>query len=118
MIVAAGIDSWSPCWYLDPASTAASMLDELACVPAARGALMPKPVAGYRVGWNRFSGMLYAEGHPSGSMPGEWSVEPLLVTDGGSSSVEHDSWLVSPGELPVAYEGLVAALEASGVPVP
>jgi hypothetical protein len=118
VIAGAGIDSWSPCWYVDRDSTAAAMLDELAHVPAARGTLMPKPIAGHRVVWNRSAGMLYAEGHPSGAMPGEWSLEPLVAVGAASPVSRHESWLVPPGDLPVAYEGLVAALEASGVPVP
>jgi hypothetical protein len=118
LIAAAGIDSWSPCWYVDRESAAAAMLDELAHVPAARGMLMSAPIAGHRVGWNRSAGMLYAEGHPSGAMPGEWSLGPLVASEGVCGVQEREPWLVSPGELPVAYEGLVAALEASGVPVP
>jgi hypothetical protein len=118
MTVTAGIDSWSPCWYLDPQSAAAGILDELAHVPAARGTLMPAPVAGHRVGWNRSAGMLYAEGHPSGAMPGEWSQEPLVGSEALSLHDRPEPWLVPPGQLPVAYEGLVGALEASGVPVP
>ncbi len=118
MNVVAGIDSWSPCWYVDRDSTAAGMLDELASVPAARGTLMPRPIAGHRVGWNRSAGMLYAEGHPSGAMPGEWSAEPFVGSAQVLRVLEHESWLVPPGDLPVAYEGLVAALEGSGVPVP
>jgi hypothetical protein len=118
VIAGAGIDSWSPCWYVDPVSTAAGLLDELARVPAARGTLMPDPVAGHRVGWNRSAGMLYAEGHPSGAMPGEWSVSRDLLVERAVVSSDAEPWLVPPGELPVAYAGLVAALEASGVPVP
>jgi hypothetical protein len=94
------------------------MLDELAHVPAARGTLMPAPIAGHRVGWNRSAGMLYAEGHPSGAMPGEWSLEPLVATQDAVCREDREPWLVSPCDLPIAYEGLVAALEACGVPVP
>jgi hypothetical protein len=121
VISGAGIDSWSPCWYVDRESTAAAMLDELAHVPAARGTLMPALIAGHRVGWNRSAGMLYAEGHPSGSMPGEWSTQPLGASEHTRPSQEvgdDESWLVPPGDLPTAYEGLVAALAAAGVPVP
>ena len=50
VISAAGIDSWSPCWYVDRESTAAVMYDEVASVPAARGMLVPEPIAGHRVG--------------------------------------------------------------------
>jgi hypothetical protein len=94
------------------------MFDELASVPTRRGMLMPWPVAGHRVGWIRSSGMLYAEGHPSGAMPGEWSPEPFVPSDDVCGRGGGEPWLVPPGDLSVAYDGLVAALEVSGVPVP
>jgi hypothetical protein len=123
MIAAAGIDSWSPCWYLDRESAAAKLVAELATAPAARGMLLPKPVAGHRVGWNAASGMLYAEGHPCGAMPGEWSPDPFVeaaVDRVARERAERDRqpWLVPPDRLSEAYSGLVDALEASGVPVP
>ena len=91
---AAGVDTWSPCWYVDRDSLAADWLDDLATVPTARGALLPEPIAGHRVGWNRAAGMLYAEGHPS--------------PDG----------LCSPDRLPDRLGELVAGLLAADVPVP
>ncbi len=103
VISAAGIDSWSPCWYVDRESTAAAMYDELASVPAARGMLMPEPIAGHRVGWNRSAGMLYAEGHPCGAF---------------SPAPDGEPWLVSPDDLSEAYAALVGALERRGLPVP
>lgn len=59
------------------------------------GRLLPEPIEGHRVGWNRRAGMLYAEGHPA--------------ADGG---------LCRPDALPVAYSRLVSAMVAQGVPVP
>lgn len=91
---AAGVDTWSPCWYVDRDSWAAGMLDELAVVPASRGALLPERIVGHRIGWNRGVGMLYAEGHPS---------------DVG----------LAPGDtLPGALSSLVQGMVAAGVPVP
>lgn len=123
MIAGAGIDSWSPCWYVDRDSTAAALLDQLATAPAARGMLLPMPVAGHRVGWNRSAGMVYAEGHPCGAMPGEWSPDPFLEAAVDRAAREREArsrepWLVSPEQLTTAYSGLVEALEASGVPLP
>ena len=123
MVAAAGIDSWSPCWYLDRESTAASLLDQVATAPAARGMLVPKPIAGHRVGWNRSAGMLYAEGHPCGAMPGEWSPDPFIEAAVDRAAREREAysrqpWLVSPEDLSTAYSGLVDALEGSGIPVP
>jgi hypothetical protein len=92
--VAAGIDTWSPCWYLDPGSDAACHMGQLATVKTARGYLLPEPVGEYRVGWNSGVGMLYAEGHP---------------TEGG---------LCSPDGLPDALAHLVGVLRAADVPVP
>jgi hypothetical protein len=95
VIAAAGIDSWSPAWYVDRESMAARMLDELAHVPAARGTLMPEAIAGHRIGWVASSGLLYAEGHPGG-----------------------EEGLLSPDVLPEALQGVVDAMLAAGVPVP
>jgi hypothetical protein len=123
MIAGAGIDSWSPCWYLDPGSPAARMLDDLATVPSKRGMLLKRSVASHRVGWISAAGLLYAEGHPCGAMPGEFTPEPFLEADVDRARRHREDearvpWLLSPDCLPVAYDGLVAALEASGVPVP
>ena len=93
-VQAAGVDTWSPCWYVDRDSLAADWLDDVATISAARGRLLPHPVAGHRVGWNKGTGMLYAEGHPS--------------PDG----------LCSPGELPARFAELTAGLLAANVPVP
>lgn len=90
----AGVDTWSPCWYVDPDSTAASVLSEMATIGAARGRLLPEPVAGHRVGYFGATGMIYAEGHP----------EP----DG----------LANPGRLPAALDRLELALLSEGVPLP
>ncbi len=95
VIAQAGIDSWSPAWYVDRESMAARMLDELAHVPSARGTLMPESIAGHRVGWVASSGLLYAEGRPGG-----------------------DDGLLSPEKLPQALQGLVEAMLAADVPVP
>jgi hypothetical protein len=67
--------------------------------------------------------LLYAEGHPCGSMPGEWSVAPFVESAEERDArrlvdLARDPWLVSPADLPTAYTGLVEALEAHGVPVP
>ncbi len=90
----AGVDTWSPCWSVDPDSTAGEWLSARATRAAARGTLLGEKIAGHRVGWVRQAGMLYAEGHPTG--------------DG----------LCPPGDLPGAYERLVGELLAEGVPVP
>lgn len=95
MTATAGIDTWSPCWYVDPDSMAAGIMNELATTPSGRGSLLPDAVLGHRVGWHRLSGMLYAEGHPGG-----------------------DGALLVPDELPAALGDLEQALIAHGVPVP
>ncbi|HEV2821379.1 MAG TPA: hypothetical protein VGW11_12825, partial [Solirubrobacteraceae bacterium] len=91
---AAGVDTWSLAWYVDRDSLAADWLADMATIPAARGRLLPHPVAGHRVGWDCASGMLYAEGHPS--------------PDG----------LCAPGKLAASQDALVAALLAADVPLP
>lgn len=64
-VAAAGVDTWSPVWYVDPDSLAGVELSERCTIAAARGRLLPEPVAGHRVGWEISTGMLFAEGHPS-----------------------------------------------------
>lgn len=92
-VTAAGVDTWSPCWYISPHSNAADWLDQLATVQTARGSLLPDAIEGHRVGWNRGVGMLYAEGHPG-------------------------EGLLSPDSLPDALARLTGAMVAHGVPVP
>jgi hypothetical protein len=55
---------------------------------------MPSAVAGHRVGWNRSAGMLYAEGHPSCAMPGEWSVVTLIASEEDRTVEQREPWLV------------------------
>lgn len=93
-VAQAGIDTWSPAWYVDPSSMAADMLDQLATVKAKRGDLLPDAVGEHRVGWIKPLGLLYAEGHP---MPDR---------------------LCPPDALPRALSRLVRSLEDAGVPVP
>lgn len=92
-IAQAGIDTWSPCWYVDRGSLAAGMLDELATVPTSRGKLLPDAIAGHRIGWNPGAGMLFAEGHPG-------------------------EGLCAPDALPEALQTLQEAMVGAGVPVP
>lgn len=93
-VAQAGVDTWSPSWYLDPDSPAGEWLTSRATVGAARGRLLPQAVAGHRVGWFGPAGLLYAEGHPGGDRLG------------------------SPDGLPAALDALTAAMLAEGVPVP
>jgi hypothetical protein len=64
---AAGIDTWSPCWYAEPGSPLARAMRALARIETAgRAHLLPDPVAGYRVGWFPEPGLVFAEGRPGG----------------------------------------------------
>jgi hypothetical protein len=94
IVAAAGIDTWSHGWYLDPESVEGRHVRALATQPAPRGRLIPSPIAGHRVGWNNASGLLYAEGHPS--------------ADG----------LGRPSDLLATLNGLETAMLEEGVPVP
>lgn len=92
----AGIDTWSPCWYVGDDSPAARAMRSLATAPAARGSfLMPGDVAGYRVGWFPGQRLVFAEGHPAG-----------------------DGELAPVRSLPAALARLVVDLGDVGVPVP
>lgn len=65
-VAAAGIDTWSPCWYAEPSSPLARAMRGLAAVPAGRAALLPEPVGPYRVGWFADPRLVFAEGRPGG----------------------------------------------------
>ena len=92
--VAAGIDTWSPAWYLAAGSDEAIAMGALATVRSSRGFLLPDKVSEHRVGWNPGVGLLYAEGHP------------------------REDGLAAPDTLVERHESLVAALLDAGVPVP
>lgn len=92
----AGVDTWSPAWYVEPYSHTARALRELAIVPTARGRLLADPIAGYRVGvtGGRDMPMMWAEGHPGGDR------------------------LALPDLLPVELDRLAVALDDFGLPAP
>lgn len=60
----AGVDTWSPSWYLPTDGSARAWVEEFCTARGERGSkLYPDKVLGrYRVGWYP-SGLLYAEGH-------------------------------------------------------
>jgi hypothetical protein len=91
---AAGIDTWSPAWYVDPESHAGRVLQELCSVPVARGRALPEAIAGHRVGWFPAAGLMWAEGHPGGDA------------------------LACPDGLCGRLDGLVTELDAYGIPAP
>jgi hypothetical protein len=62
----AGIDTWSPCWYVDEDSPAARAMQALATIPAPRSKLLEDSVLGHRVGWFPGVNLVFAEGHPGG----------------------------------------------------
>lgn len=64
MVAAAGVDTWSVCWYLRDQSAPARAMEALATERAARSRLLPEAVEGHRVGWFPGTGLLFAEGHP------------------------------------------------------
>jgi hypothetical protein len=79
VVKAAGIDTWSVCWYLEPDSSATRAMQMLATDPGPRSRLLPEKVAGHRVGWFPGSRLLFAEGHPveGGLAPGHQLPEAL-----------------------------------------
>lgn len=64
MIEAAGVDTWSVCWYVGDQTPACKALEALATERSARSKLIPGQVEGHRVGWFPGTRMLFAEGHP------------------------------------------------------
>jgi hypothetical protein len=64
-VVRAGVDTWSPAWYLSEGRSGRSELESLATIKAGRARMVPGDVAGHRVGWFPESALVFAEGHPA-----------------------------------------------------
>ncbi len=92
-VLAAGIDTVSPCWYAEPGSPLARAMAALATQRAGPAWLLPDPVGRYRVGWFADPGLVFAEGRAGG--------EALCAA--------HD--------LPAALASLRRALADLGIPV-
>lgn len=94
-VVAAGIDTWSFCWYVERDSELATTMRRNATRPISRCWQLPQAIGGYRVGWFPDSGLLFAEGR-----------------------ARPDGLCAAP-QVSDAVEDLRTALEASGIgPVP
>ena len=91
MLAAAGVDTWSVCWYLREDSSAHRAMKVLATEPAARSRLLPDQIEGHRIGWFPGTRLLFAEGHPS------------------------SEGLCNPADLPDAYDALTQGLEDYGI---
>lgn len=92
MIEAAGVDTWSLCWYLEDDSPSCRAMEHLATERAARSLLLPDRVADHRVGWFPGSRLLFAEGHPA----------------------EHGG-LCASDALPGAFERVLEGLQQQGI---
>jgi hypothetical protein len=92
-VLAAGIDTLSPCWYAEPGSPLARAITALATQQAHRAWLLPDPVGGYRVGWFDQPGLVFAEGRPGGEA------------------------LCAAADLPLALRRLRRDLEDLGIPI-
>lgn len=66
-VVAAGVDTWSPCWYAEPGSPLSRAMRALATQASRRACLLPEKIEGYRVGWFPEPGLVFAEGKPQGA---------------------------------------------------
>jgi len=64
-VVRAGVDTWSPAWYLPEGCSCRTALESLATIKAGRARMMPGDAAGHRVGWFPESALVFAEGHPA-----------------------------------------------------
>jgi hypothetical protein len=93
-VIAAGVDTWSPCWYLREGSAAERAIESLANVRAKRGRVMSESIQGHRIGWFASERMLYAEGHPGGENLG------------------------CPDDLPQVLEELAGGIVDYGIPLP
>ena len=64
VVTAAGVDTWSTSWYVNPDGQAATWLREHAVADGPRGSkLLAEKIEGHRVGWFP-AGLVFAEGHP------------------------------------------------------
>lgn len=94
-VKAAGIDTWSPAWYVAEGSGAERAMQALATKRSTRGWMIPEKLGGHNVGWFSASGLVYAEGHPGGP-----------------------DALGCPDDLPAVLAALEAAIRDHGVPLP
>ncbi len=90
----AGVDTWSPCWYVQEASAAESAMNALATIPAPQSRLLPEKIEGHTVGWFPGSRLVFAEGHPGGDRLG------------------------SPDDLPNVLCSLERSIKDFGIPLP
>lgn len=65
-VAAAGVDTWSPCWYAEPGSPLGRAIRALATQRTKFACLLPEGVDGYRVGWFPEARLVFAEGRPHG----------------------------------------------------
>lgn len=65
MVKAAGVDTWSVCWYLQEGSKRHRAVEAMATERAPRSRLIPEKIEGHRVGFFPGSRLLFAEGHPN-----------------------------------------------------
>jgi hypothetical protein len=75
----AGIDTWSPAWYVRPEGRCARALGELATQKVPRGYVLPEKIAGHTVGWFPGTSMVFAEGHPGGDRLGRGDELPSVL---------------------------------------
>jgi hypothetical protein len=64
-VAQAGVDTWSPAWYVPEGGPGWRAMEALATAKAGRARMLPDDVLGHRVGWFPDSGLVFAEGHPA-----------------------------------------------------
>jgi hypothetical protein len=75
----AGIDTWSPAWYVRDGDRPSRALNALCSVKIPRGYAMPDKVAGHKIGWFPSHGLVFAEGHPGGDRLGTGDELPAVL---------------------------------------
>jgi hypothetical protein len=88
-VAQAGVDTWSPAWYVGEGSQAERAMQQLATVPVARGRAIEERIAGHRVGWFPASRMVFAEGHPGGDRLASPEVLPAVLAKLYESIVDY-----------------------------
>jgi hypothetical protein len=94
-MVAAGVDTWSICWYLGEDSSAHRAAEAMATIATARGRMFDDQVDDHKVIFFPGSRMLAVEGHPGG-----------------------EERLAGIADLPAASERLVEGLQDLGLQLP
>lgn len=118
-VTAAGVDTWSPGWYVREHSRAGRAMGALATVPASRSRLLEDSILGHRIGWFPATGLVFAEGHPSDALGGTGLACPDRLPE-ALCAIEQALWdhgiEVEPGQTRSRWGGMRLVQAADRLP--